>query len=142
LTAIASQSIGGIPENITYVYRDHNLESTRGTGFQVNSIDSRIWVADVAPSKAPKTLGDQQVKGAFIRRRTHLDLGRVYYLMRRCVSGILLLEKGFSQDRGTEDPGTHRSLWSDRPCLCWVTHSRSDASWVGTTDVLICIWVD
>ncbi|KAF8495757.1 hypothetical protein F5888DRAFT_538360 [Russula emetica] len=44
--------------------------------------------------------------------------------------------------RGTEDLGTHRSLWSDRPCLCWVTHSCSNAGWVGTTDVLICIWVD
>jgi len=81
---IESQSIGGIPENITYFYRDDNLESTRGTRFQVNPINSRIWVADVVSSKAPKTFGDRQVKGAFIRRRTHLELGpRGHYIMQR-----------------------------------------------------------
>jgi hypothetical protein len=64
--------------------------------------------------------------------------------MQRFVSNILLilLERGFSQARRSGDLGTHRGLWSDGPSFCWVTHSRGNAGWVGTTDVLVCIWVD
>ena len=93
-----NQSVGSIPENITYIYHDHNLEPTRGTGFQVNAINSRIRVVDVVPSKTPKTLGDRQVEGTLIRRCAHLDLSGVYCLMQRCVSGILLilLDRWFS----------------------------------------------
>jgi len=137
-----SQSVGGIPENITYVYHDHNLELTRGTRFQVNPIHSRIRVVDVTPSKTPKTLGDRQIKGTLIRRCAHLDLSGVYHLMQRCVSDILLilLERGFSQSQGTEDLATNRRLRSDGPCLHWMIHICSDVRWAGTADVLVCIW--
>jgi len=137
-----SQSIGSIPKNITYIYCDHDLEPTRGTRFQVNAIDSQIRVVDIAPSKAPKMLGDWQVKCTFIRRCTHLDLSGVCFLMQRCVSGILLilLERGFSQSQGMEDLATHWSLRSDRPCMHWMIHSFSDVGWVGTANVLVCIW--
>ena len=73
VTTIANRSIGGIPQNITHVYRDDNLESTRGTRLQVNSINGRIWVVDVTPSKAAKTLGGRVVNGTFIRRGWDLE---------------------------------------------------------------------
>jgi len=108
----------------------------------VNAINSRIRVVDIAPSKAPETLGDRQIEGTLIRRCSHLDLSEVYCLMQRCVSGILLilLERGFSQSQGTDDLATHWSLRSDRPCLHWMVHSCIDVRWVGTADVLVCIW--
>ncbi len=47
----------GIPKDVTYFYRDHNSESTRGTRFQVKTANNRVLIVDVASSKAPKTLG-------------------------------------------------------------------------------------
>ena len=50
--------------------------------------------------------------------------------------------EGLSQAGGTEDLGTHRSLWNDGPCLYWVTNCRGDVIWVSNTNVLVCICVD
>jgi hypothetical protein len=70
-----SQSINSIPENITYFYGDDNLESTEGARFQVNSVDERLWVVDIAPSKTPKTLRGRHVENlSLVRCRTGLDL--------------------------------------------------------------------
>jgi hypothetical protein len=38
------------------------LESTRGARFQVNSVNKRLRVVDIAPSKTPKMLRDRHVK--------------------------------------------------------------------------------
>lgn len=55
LTGSYRQSINSIPENVTYFHGDDNLESTRGALFQVNTINERLRVVDIAISKAPKT---------------------------------------------------------------------------------------
>jgi hypothetical protein len=74
-TAHHSQSINSIPENITYLYGDDNLESTTGARFQVNSINKRLWVVDIALSKTPKTFWDRHVKDlSLVRGRTGLGL--------------------------------------------------------------------
>jgi len=75
------QSIDSITENITYFYGDDDLESTRGPGFQVNSVDKRLGVVDIVHSKAPKTLwGGHDL--SLIRCRTCLDLDGAYCLSR------------------------------------------------------------
>lgn len=48
-----------VPKNITYFYSDDNLKSARGAGFQVSSVDERLWVADMMLGK---TLRDRHVK--------------------------------------------------------------------------------
>ena len=55
---------------------------------------------------------------------------------------LILLEFEFNRAQGTEDVVTHRSLRGNRPCLYGAIHSGSDADWVGTTEVLVCIWND
>jgi hypothetical protein len=139
-----SQSINSIPKNITYFYGDDNLESTRGPRFQVDSINERLGVVDITPSKTPKTLQDRYIEDlSLIRLPTSLDLERVHCLSQRCIPNILLilLELDFSEAQGTEDPKTHRSLWSDRPYLSLAVHSSSDINWVIATEILIPIWV-
>jgi len=75
------QSIDIIPENITYFYGDDDLESTRGPRFQVNTVDERLGIVDIAHSKAPKTLrGGHDL--SLIRCRSCLDLDRAYCLRR------------------------------------------------------------
>ena len=75
LTDSHGQSINSIPENITYFNGDDNLESTRGARFQVNSINERLRVVDIAPCKTPKTLRDRHVKVlSLVRCHTGLDL--------------------------------------------------------------------
>ena len=75
LAAIYTQSINSIPKNITYFYDDDDLESTRRSRLQVNSVNERLWVVDIVPSKTPKTLRDRYIKDlSLIRsRRTGLD---------------------------------------------------------------------
>src|SRR6266403_3860377 len=86
----AMRSIDGTPENITYFYGDDDLESTRGPRFQVNSVDERLGIADIAHSKVPKTLrGGHDL--SLIRRCTCLDLDRAYCLGCWYVAGILLI---------------------------------------------------
>jgi len=68
-----SQSIAGVPENITYFYGDDDLESTIGTGFQVNFVNERLGIADMAHSKTPMTLRDRRdMDLSSIRYRTRL----------------------------------------------------------------------
>ena len=70
-----NRSINSIPENITYFYRDDSLESTRGARFRVNSVNSRLWVIDIAPSNTPEALRDRQVEDlGLVRCWTSLDL--------------------------------------------------------------------
>ena len=114
------QSIDNIPENITYFYGDDNLESTGRTRLQVNTVNERLGVVDIAHSKMPKTLRDQHVKDlSLVRHRTGLDLEGTCYLLQRYVgSGLLiLLELELSQTQSTMNMVTHRSLGSDRPYL-------------------------
>ena len=139
----AMQSIDSIPENITYFYGDDDLESTRGPRFQVNSVDERLGIADIAHSKAPKTLrGGHDL--SLIKRCTCLDLDRAFCLRHWYVAGILsiLLELVFIQTQSTEDLTTHWSLRSDRPFLRQATHSGSDAERIVTTEVFVCRWDD
>jgi hypothetical protein len=76
-----SQSIDSIPENVTYLYGDDDLESTKGPWLQVNSINERLRIVDIAPSKTPKALRDRYIKDlSLIQLRTGLDLERVSYL--------------------------------------------------------------
>jgi hypothetical protein len=138
-----SRSVDGIHENITYLYRDDNLESATGTSFHADCIYERLWVVDKVLSKAPKTLRDRHVKGlSLIRCRVVLDLDRAVGLRQRCVASSLLILLGldFSQALGTEDLATYQSLQSVRPSLCLAIYNGSEASWVGTIDVLIRIW--
>jgi len=87
-----SQSIDGVSENVSYIYRDHSLKSTRRTRFQMDILNDRLWIVDIAPSKTPKTLGDRHVNGlSLIRGHTVLDLDRAYWLRQRCVASVLLI---------------------------------------------------
>jgi hypothetical protein len=141
-----SQSIDGIPDNVSYIYRDHNLKSTGRIRFQVDTVNERLWIVDIAPSKTPKTLGDRHINGLSVRHCTALDWDRPYCLGQRCVASVhillILLELEFNRTQQTEDVVKHRSLWSNRPRLYGVIHSSSDAGWVGTTEVWVCIWDD
>jgi len=92
----------------------------------VDSVNERLWVVHIAPSKTPKTLGDRHVNGLS--------------LIRHCT--VLDWEFEFNRAQETEDVVTHRSLWGNRPCLYGANHSSSDAGQVGTTEVLVCIWDD
>jgi hypothetical protein len=109
----------------------------------VNSINECFRVVDIAPSKTPKTLRGRYIKGlSLIRLRTSLDLEGVHCLRQRCIPNLLvLLELDFSGVQETEDLTTHRSLWSDRPCLSLAVHSSSNGSRVIVTEILIPIWV-
>ena len=139
-----SHSIIGIPENITYVYGDDNLESTRGARFQVNSDNERSWVVDIALSETPKTLRYRYVKElGLVRCRTGLDLKtqRGYRLLQRFAPGIflVLLELKFRRIQRTEHLATNRSLGSDRPTRWLATHGSSDVGWIAATKGLILI---
>jgi hypothetical protein len=109
----------------------------------VHSVNERLRVVDIAPSKTPKALRDRYIKD--LRLRTGLDLERVDYFRHRCIPNILLIliELGFSEVGGTEDLTTHRSLWSDIPCLSLAVHSSSDGGRVIATEILIpiSVWV-
>ena len=51
------------------------MESTRGARFQVNTVNERPWVVDIAPGKTPKTLWDRHVKDlSLVRCCTGLGL--------------------------------------------------------------------
>jgi hypothetical protein len=66
----------------------------------VNTINKRLWVVDIAPSKTPKTLRDRYIKDlSLIGLRTGPDLERVHCLRQRCIPDILLilLELYFSE---------------------------------------------
>ncbi len=139
------QSIDSIPKNITNFYGDDDLESTRGARFQVNSIDERLGIADIAHSKTPKTLRDgHDMDLSLIGCRAGLDLDRAFCHRRWYVADVLLilLELVFSQTQSTKDLTTHRSLRSDWPFLRVATHSGSDAGWIVTTEVFVCMWDD
>ena len=104
-----------VPENVSYINHNHNLELTGRTRLQVDTVNERLWVVNIAPSKTPKTLGDRHVNGlSLIRQRTVLDWDRFYCLRRRCVASVyiplILLELEFSRARRTEDVVKHRSL--------------------------------
>jgi hypothetical protein len=90
-----SQLVDGIPKNVSYIYRDHNLKSARRIRLQVDSVNERVWVVDIASSKTPKTLGDRHVDGltrSLIRHCTVLDLDRSYYCLRkRCIASVYIL---------------------------------------------------
>jgi len=80
------------------------LESTGRTRFQVNSVNERLGVVDIAHSKTPKALRDRHVKDlSLIGHHTGLDLERVYYLLQRYVgcSLLILLELELSQTEST-----------------------------------------
>jgi hypothetical protein len=89
------QSIDNIPENITYFYGDDNLESTGRTRLQVNTVNERLGVVDIAHSKTAKALRHRHVKDLSLNGHcTSLDLERAYYLLQRYVcSGLLILLK-------------------------------------------------
>ena len=90
-----SQSVDGIPKNITDFNRDNNLESTTGTSFHADCIYERLWVVDIVPSEAPKTFRDRLAKGlSLIRYRIVLDLDRAYCVRQRCVARNLLILLG------------------------------------------------
>ncbi|KAI0276017.1 hypothetical protein BGY98DRAFT_1177976 [Russula aff. rugulosa BPL654] len=73
-SGVKSRSVDGIPENVGYIYRDHNLKSTRWARFQVDSINERLRVVNIAPSKTTKTLRDRHVNGlSLIMHWTVLD---------------------------------------------------------------------
>jgi len=78
----------------------------------VNSINERLRVVDITPSKTPKTLRGRYINLkdlSLIMLRTGLDLERVRGLRHRCIPNILLilLELDFSGVQGTEDLTTH-----------------------------------
>lgn len=92
LAVSLSQSIDGVPENASYIYRNHSLKSTRRARFQMNTVNDRLWVVDIAPGQTPKALGDRHANGLSpIRRRTVLDLVRAHWLRQRCVASVLLI---------------------------------------------------
>ncbi len=95
----------------------------------MNPVNERLGVADVAPSKVPKTLRDRHIKNlSLIRLRIGLDMERAHSLSQGYIPSILLilLELEFSKAQGTEDLETYRSLRSDRPYLTLGVHSSSD----------------
>jgi hypothetical protein len=104
----------------------------------VNSINERLRVVNIAPSKTPKTLRDRYIKNlSLIKLSTGLE--RVLCLRQRCIPNILLilLEPYFSEVQLTEDLSTHWSLRSDsdRPYPSLVVHSSGDGSRVITKAV-------
>jgi hypothetical protein len=109
----------------------------------VNTINKRLRVVDIALSKTPKTLRDRYIKDlSLIRLCTGLDLERVHCLRQRCIPNVLLilLELDINETQGTEDLTTHRSLWSDRPCLSLTIHISSVDHRVIATRIFIPIW--
>jgi hypothetical protein len=126
------------------LYGNDDLDATRGPWLQVNPINERLRVVDIALSETPKTLRDRYIKDlSLIRLCTGLDLERIHCLRQKCIPNILwiLLELDFSEAQGTEDLTTHRSLWSDGPYLSLAIHSSSDVDRVIATESLIPIWV-
>ncbi len=80
------------------------MESTGRTRLQVNTVNERLGVVDIAHSKMPKTLRDQHVKDlSLVRHRTDLDLEGACYLLQRYVgcSLLILLELELSQTEST-----------------------------------------
>ena len=105
----SSQSVDGIPENVTYFHRNDNLELTTGTCFHADCIYERPWVVDVVCSKAPKTLSGRHVKGlSLIRYRLVLNLDRAYCLGQRCVATSLLILLGSIFQPGARNRGSGR----------------------------------
>ena len=110
----------------------------------MNSINERLRVVDIAPSKTPKTLRDRYIKDlSLIRLRAGPDQERVHCLRQRYIANILLMLRklDFSKIKRTEDLTTHRILQRDRPCLSLAVHSSSYDSRVITTEILIPVWV-
>jgi hypothetical protein len=107
----------------------------------VNSINERLRVVNIAPSKTAKTLRDRYIKDlSLIKLSTGLE--RVRCLRQRCIPNILLilLELDFSEVQRTEDLSTYRSLQSDRPYLSLFVHSSGDGSRVIVIEILIPVW--
>jgi len=106
----------------------------------VNSINERLRVVDIAPSKTPKALRDRYIQDLSLVIHG-LDLEGVHCLRQRCILNILLIlsELDFSDVREIEDLTTHRSLRSDRPCLSLAVHCCSDGSRVAATEILITV---
>ena len=104
------QSTDGIPGNVSHIYRDHNLKSTKRTRFQVDSVYERLWVVDIAPRKTLKTLGDRHVNGVSLVR--HCTVNRSPCPRKRCAGSIacvyvllILLELEFYRGPG------NRGMW-------------------------------
>jgi len=68
-------------KNSSYLYHDHNLNSTRGGGFQLNSVDERLWVVNIASGEVPNAICNwHYVKDlSLIKICTGLDLKRPLY---------------------------------------------------------------
>jgi len=77
---ISGQSPASL-KNSSYLYHDHNLNSTRGGGFQLNSIDERLWVVDIASGEMSKAIRNwHHVKDlSLIKPYTGLELERLLY---------------------------------------------------------------
>jgi hypothetical protein len=87
------------------------LESTRGARFQVNTVNERLWVVDIAHSKTPETLRDRHVRDlSLVRCRAGLDLEtwRGYYLLQRVVPGVLLM---FLELDSNSDKYKEQRIW-------------------------------
>ncbi len=110
----------------------------------MNTINDRLRVVNIAPSKTPKTLRYGHVRDmiSLVRCCTGLDLERGYSSLQRRVPDtfLILLELEFRKTQRTEDLATHQSLRIDRPYLRLVT--RSSAGWIVTSEVLIRIRSD
>lgn len=111
----------------------------------MDPVNERLWVVDIARGKTPKTLGDRHVNGlSLIRHCAVLDRDRSYCLRQRSVASVyillILLEFELNWAQGTADVVAHRSLGGNRPCLYGAIYGSSDAGWVGTADLLVCIW--
>ena len=70
-TAIANQLM--VSPRISPISTVMTMESTIGTGFQVNFVNERLGIADMAHSKTPMTLrGGRDMDLSLIRYRTRL----------------------------------------------------------------------